>query len=191
MQDYFTLELSFSSGNCNGWPLISVEGNGQILWCDYIESQAVVKVNVPIHEHNCILIRLLNKQDGPDVWDTMLDENSKIVADKFCILTNIMLARSRCDFLILDLDYHLESNEKVPDRVLGFMGKNGFFKIEFPRDVYGWISRCKKQKTLTPERAASSRGYFFNYLNDNDAPIVQKILDEIDSLLEDPVWFKH
>jgi hypothetical protein len=167
---------------CNSWPLISVEVNGQELWCGYVDSPQIIAVEFKPQEHNQVLIRYLNKNQGPVLWDTVVDAEGKILQDQFCIIKDIRVAKSRCDFIIHNLIYHGDDGTST-DNLHGFMSKRGHYCFEFPQDVYGWILDKRREKIFHQPDRISSLDYWTNYIGDNSHAEMNKLLLEIKQIL--------
>lgn len=176
----FKLTPSF----CNNWPLIRVTINGIQCWEQYVDSVQFVEIDFKPIEKNSVKIEYLNKRQGPDIWDTKVDTQGQIVEDQYCILSDIMIANSRCDFLTHSLEY-TDSTKKTHSNLLGFMSKIGYYEITFPRDVHGWISDCRNSFAKSPEKGRTSAlGYFSNSSNQNDL-VTKTLLTDIKNLLNE------
>ena len=168
---------------CNSWPLISVEVNGQELWCDHVDHPQTIAVEFETQDHNQVLIRYLNKNQGPVLWDTVVDAEGKILQDQFCVIKDIKVAQSRCDFLLNDLVYHDHNGCKIPN-LYGFMSNRGHYCFEFPKDVYAWILDQRKQKIFHRPGRSSALDYWTNYIGDNSHAEVNQLLQEIKQILK-------
>lgn len=174
----FKLTPSF----CNSWPLIRVTINGVQHWEQYIESVQTVKIDFELKEKNSIKIEYLNKRQGPDIWDTKLNNQGHIIEDQYCVLSNIIIANSRCDFLTHSLVY-IDASGNINSNLLGFMSKIGYYEITFPRDVYKWISDRRNLFAKSPEQGRTSAlGYFSNSSDQNDL-VTKTLLTDIKNLL--------
>jgi hypothetical protein len=178
-----TFDFYATPSFCNSWPLISVEVNGQECWHGYVEHPQTIAVEFELQEHNQIYIRYLNKNQGPTTWDTEIDSNGNILQDQYCIIKNIRVGKSRCDFLISDLVYHGDDGTADCD-LLGFMSKKGYYFVEFPQDIYAWILEKRKEKIFHNPRRNSSLDYWTDYIGDNSHANVDKLLGEIKEILK-------
>jgi hypothetical protein len=185
MKNQSTFKATFQPSFCNAWPKIAIEINQQIVFCEFIEQTKVLELEFDLDDHNEILIKYLNKRSGPEVWDTEIDQNGNIIKDQHCILTDIYLAGSRCDFLIPKMSYFCDSGN-VEDNLLGFMAQKGHYRIEFPKDVYSWIvdSRHKKIKEYYSSKGESSLAYFESYASTNNQNL-DELLVKIDNLIKE------
>jgi hypothetical protein len=174
------LEFTATPSFCNSWPEISVEANGVVLWQGIVDHVQRFRLSMDIQDHNQVYIRYLNKRKGPVIWDTVTDHTGKIVEDQYCIISEIYIARSRCDFLISELAFHGEDG--TVERTFGFMSQRGHLLIEFPGDVYSWILNRRQQQMLGTRQGSSALDYWTNYIIDStDAD--QAIIKEIKQLL--------
>jgi hypothetical protein len=177
-----SVEFHILPSFCNAWPLISVEVNGQDLWSNYVDHPQTVTVNFAAKEINCVRIKYLNKRKGPMIWDTIIDEHGKIVQDQNCVISEIKVGGSRCDFLLLDLLYYHEENGTTESGLYGFMSSLGYYEFEFPQDVYSWVSDQRKSRMLKNPKKNSSLDYWTNYMG--DSPATDSLIVEIESLLD-------
>ena len=167
---------------CNSWPLISVEVNGQELWRDYVEHAQTIAVEFDPKPINQIRIHYLNKNQGPTQWDTKLDNEGNIIEDQYCVIKDIRLGKSRCDFLINDLVYH-GVDGTTTSNLNGFMSKKGYFFFECPDNVYNWILEKRKEKLFHIPERSSSLDYWTNYIGDKANDNVGKLLRERKEIL--------
>jgi len=175
------LQLGFESSFCNAWPEISIEVNDQILWQGAIEASATVPLSFELLENNFVLIRYLNKRNGPDIWDTKMDESGQIIEDQHCILKTAVVKGCRCDFLVKDLEYHYING--TTRKTFGFMDLQGYFIFKFPRDVESWVLENRRQH-LPHVKHNSSLAYETIYVPDNDNVKALEIVEELKTLLE-------
>ena len=176
-----TIRIDFSSTQCNGWPIIKILGNNQLLWQGEIQSRAQVTVEIELKSLNQLKISLTNKNNGPEIWDTKIDHNNVIVEDKQCVINAIYFDRARFIFYHDELAYYLDSGDiEYP---YGYMSLNGFYQIEFPQDVYDWIidRRIKRLPKRATQSALSYDSVYFNETNDN----INKLIDECKNILND------
>lgn len=176
------LDFHATPSFCNAWPLISVEVNAQELWCDYVDRPQTIAVEFEPQQHNQVYIRYLNKNQGPEIWDTVVDAEGKILQDQFCIIKDVRVAKSRCDFIIYDLIYHGNDGTATAN-LQGFMSKKGHYCFEFPQDVYGWILHKRQEKIFHRPDRSSSLDYWTNYIGDNSHAEMNKLLLEIKQIL--------
>lgn len=175
----FKLTPSF----CNKWPLIRVTINDIQCWEQYVDVTQTVQINFEPIEKNFVKIEYLNKRQGPDIWDTKLDSQGKIIEDQYCILSDIMIANSRCDFLTHSLVY-TDSTKKTHSNLLGFMSRIGYYEFSFPNDIYNWIANQRMISISSSSSHTSALGYFSNPTGANNDPITQSLLTDIRNLID-------
>jgi hypothetical protein len=176
-----TIIFNFSSSWCNDWPEISIDCNKSTLWTGKIEKADDIVINFTMIANNEIFIRYLNKRNGPDIWDTKI-QNKKIIEDQYCILTGLNINKSKCDWLIPRLIYN-RNNGTTNDQSRGFMDLQGYFKIEFPEDVYKWIA-TNRRKNLNQTLHQSSLAYEDIYIPDSNYDNIQNILEDIQLMVD-------
>jgi hypothetical protein len=170
------LEFTATPSFCNSWPEISVEANGVCIWQGLVSQQQRFCLPLNIQEHNKIHIKYLNKRKGPVIWDTVTDDEGKIIEDQNCIISKIYIARSRCDFLIKDIEFY--GVDGTQEKTFGFMSQQGYLLIEFPGDVYSWILNQRQKEMLGTRQRTSALDYWTNYISDSsdaDRAIIQDI----------------
>ena len=159
--------IDFSSTACNGWPVVQITLNDQTVWQGEINSFRTVNFDAELQPTNCLGIALVNKNNGPDIWDTKVDDNGNILEDKQCVIKSIYFDRARFVFFQDELAYYLDSGGiEYP---YGFMPQNGHYLIKFPEDVYEWIisRRVNALPKRTTQSALSYDSVYFNENNDN------------------------
>lgn len=167
---------------CNAWPEIEIEINGQVLWHEFVDRKQTVVLEFELAETNHVYIRYLNKRNGPDVYDTVVDGNGTVIEDQKCELDNFIINRSRCDFLKHSLEFH-HNNGKTESNLWGFLSYRGHYHIEFPYQVYSWIIENRKKYIFNHKRATSSLDYWTNYAGDPTDPRTQALIQEVNELL--------
>lgn len=179
---YMNLNFHATPSFCNAWPLISVEINGQALWREHVEHPQNIAVEFEPQQLNQVYIRYLNKNQGPEIWDTIVDVDGKILQDQFCIIKDIRVAKSRCDFIVPDLIFHGDDGTTTAN-LQGFMSQKGHYYFEFPQDVYGWILNKRQEKIFQRPERSSSLDYWTNYIGDNNHSETNRLLLEIKQIL--------
>ena len=178
MNGNLTLELTPSF--CNYWPLISIEINNKICWENSVDHKQTVVLDFELLDENQVVVRYLNKRSGPEFWDTQIDEHGNITQDQNCIVSNIKLCHSRCDFLIDQLV--LYGADGSINKTRGFMSWQGYIEFKFPGTVYTWIIE-QRRKGSTQTRQSSSLDYWTNYVGNATDPVTDNIIIEIKELL--------
>lgn len=174
------LEFTATPSFCNFWPEIAVDINDTRAWQGTVDQIQRFCLPMDIQEHNQVYIRYLNKRKGPEIWDTRTDSTGQIIEDQNCIISDVYLGRSRCDFLISSLLFHGEDG--TTERTFGFMSQQGHLLIEFPGDVYNWILTQRQSQVLHTSQRSSALDYWTNYIIGTDHAD-QQIINDIKQLL--------
>ena len=146
-----------------------------------VENQQDLDLEFIEQDHNTVRIRMDNKINGPDVWDTVIDHDGRIISDKNCRFENIRIIGARLSCLEYELEYHFYHGGS--ERVNGFMSQNGWYQFEFPRAVYPWILENRRRVWPARQRQ-SSLTYDSVYFGDNENTHVKHLLDECRILLD-------
>lgn len=180
------LHLRLQGSACNGWPHVVIDANGHQLWhADVEDNPATVVVEFSSRPINIIQIRLDNKRNGPDSWDTVLDASGSIIQDKYCIIESVMLDGIRCPWLIEESTYCFDDGRR--EVLHGWLSQNGHYAWHVPQDIRSWVLENRRRRGK-PTLQASSLDYHQNYFNITDAaqigPLLQQCrqaLDELDA----------
>lgn len=179
-ENSFSIRLDLKSSWCNNWPEISVDINDQQCWHGFVEDYQQIDLTFVPRSNNTVCINYLNKQNGPDVWDTKL-EDGKIIQDQHAILVDILINRANCNWLIPNLPYHYLNGTTTLNR--GFMDLKGHYRIDFPNDIYPWIMN-QRQELIPKVSFESSLSYQGIYVPDSHNVQAQEIVNNIKVLLE-------
>lgn len=175
-----TLDLDLLPNFCNQWPKLSITANNTVLWQAYVVEPGRVTVTFTAQESNCVRISYLNKMNGPDVWDTKIDDAGKIIADQNCILTNVLINRARCKWIPAETAWtYLDGTTKLN---YGFMDLQGYMEFSFPRDVYQWIIE-KRQSNGPANTKKSSLDYKSIYIPQHENMESRAIINDIKQML--------
>lgn len=177
------IKLKLTPSFCNHWPQIRITVNDCVLWENFVEHVQNVEIEFNTIEWNTIKIEYLNKRHGPAYWDTEVDEQGNIVRDQNCILSDILIGNSRCDFLIHNMEFQGLDGTRTSG-LNGFMSKQGFFEICFPENIYDWIVDSRFSKIMSNNNRSSSLNYFQNYMANNKDPETELLISEIKQLLK-------
>jgi hypothetical protein len=176
IDNLITVDLTIVPSFCNQWPQIEIEANGQTVWKDYVTQKSIISVDFLAQEQNTVRIKYINKQNGPDVWDTVLDESGSIVADQYAILTSIRINRARCDWIIKTTVWNYVNGEQKEN--YGFMDLQGHMEISFPCSVYDWI--VEQRQAMAPTSThTSSLDYKNIYIPQHENKLSCELIEEI------------
>ena len=171
-----TVDLTILPSFCNQWPQLEIEANDQTVWKDYVTQESTISVDFLAQEQNTVKIKYLNKQNGPDIWDTELDKNGTIIADQHAVLTNVRINRAQCDWLVATTIWTYTNGEQKQN--YGFMDLQGHMQINFPLDVYTWIIQ-QRQATAPQSEQTSSLDYKNIYIPQHENEMSSKLIKEI------------
>jgi hypothetical protein len=183
-QGEFLIELY--SSFCNAWPKIEIIINDQLLWSDFVVDSQTLLLKFKKQQLNNIKISYLNKRNGPDVYDTIIDQHGNILYDQHCIIKNIFIDQAKISFLINDLEFHALSTGKISNTG-GWMTQRGSFNIVFPMDIYDWIINLRNTRNkdvIAKKRPISSLSYYTSYLGDNNNKDTEETIARITNLIE-------
>lgn len=166
---------------CNGWPRVEIYLNQDLVWDQDVVDSTVIKFDFVPLEHNQLEIRLVNKCNGPDIWDTVVNDQGQVLEDKSVRFDRLRIDGSQLRWLQHELIYHYDDGTDA--LIYGHMSQNGHYLIEFPRDVYAWII-SERQRVWPKRLKQSSRGYDNYYFGDNNNSETEKALDECKKLLD-------
>lgn len=140
-------------------------------------------VELVAQDINNVTIRLDNKQNGPQVWDTAVDSSGNILQDKYCVLESVIINGMRCPWLIDDSQYQFDDGRM--ELLRGWMSQNGYYMWQIPADVRSWVLENRQRRSRQNLRTSSLQ-YYANYFNANDseqiAHLLQRCSDELDKL---------
>jgi hypothetical protein len=176
-----TISLTFRASFCNHWPELQIVANNQTVWQGYVEEHNKITVEFERLPTNKVCVRYLNKRNGPDAWDTKMDQQGNIVEDQHCVLEQILIDGANCGWLIAQTAYCY--NDGTSKMTYGFMDLQGYMEFEFSEDVYQWIIDYRQSKTPVNTKT-SSLDYKNIYIPQNQHAETKKIIDNIKKLLE-------
>lgn len=175
------VQIDFVGQACHGYPLINIDINGTTLFHNEIVDSMSVKLDCVLQDNNRVTISLLNKQNGPDVYDTVIDEQGNILQDKNCKIVDIYLNKAKVSFLLHNLVYNYADGQR--EFIYGYMSQNGSYTIDFPKNVFDWIIESRKR--LIPERTTqSSLSYDSLAYMENDQQKTAQLIADCKKILE-------
>jgi hypothetical protein len=174
------VDLTVVPSYCNAWPELEIQANGQTVWKDQVTETSVISFGFDTEPNNQIRINYINKRNGPDVWDTQIDQAGQIVQDQYAILTRVRINHAQCDWIIDDLLWHYLDGTQRANR--GFMDLQGHADIEFPADVYGWIVQQRQSRAEITDKT-SALDYKNIYIPSHTNQQACDLLDEIKQMV--------
>lgn len=174
MESILILELESACAYDDVWPTIRIIINKQLLHEDIVINRSKIEIKFESQIENSIKIHLANKRNGPDIWDTILDDNGNILKDQFIQIKHIQLNKCSLNFLIADLT--LIGNQ-FNEKTNGYMGINGYFAIDYTEPYYDWIQDLR-EKNLEVETTESSLPFITNHVY-RDNKEIENLLDTL------------
>jgi hypothetical protein len=182
MQDsLITVDLTIVPGFCNDWPLIEIEANDQLVWKDFVTTESTITLEFLSQNSNTIRIKYINKRNGPDVWDTKIDQDGNILEDQHAILTCIRINGAKIQWLIDSLMWNYVTGGQKQN--YGYMDLPGYFELTFPRDVYQWIVE-QRQKQSASSSKVSSLDYKNIYIPQHENEMSQQLIQELEQKIK-------
>lgn len=173
-----TVEASF----CNDWPEIEIVSNDQLLWTGKIEKTQNITVEFESCETNHVVLKYLNKRKGPEVWDTVVDNDGNILQDQYCVLKQILINGAKCDWLLLDMPYYYPDGSFKDN--FGFMDQIGYMEFKFPANVYQWIIDYRQRLNKPTNNQSSSLDYKNIIVPQHENNESMLVIEEVKKLLE-------
>ncbi len=134
MVDKINLAISLEGHRSNGWPLIQVEFNDQILWNQPVMgSKQLDYSNIDARENNRLIIKHHGKKDDSCVAGQ----------DRWCDLNWFSINDNRFDINFLSthkIMYLCDDGEKL---VTSYLGKNGRLIFDFPWPLWHFWYQCQ------------------------------------------------
>ena len=180
-ENLVTISLTFNASFYNHWPELQIVANKQTVWQGYVEGHNKITVQFNRLIENNVSILYLNKRNGPEVWDTKVDLDGNVLEDQHCILEQILIDHTSCDWLISQIPYHY--NNGISKINFGFMDQQGHMDFAFPGDVYQWVIDYR-QSILPVNTKNSSLDYKNVYIPQNESTETKKIITNMKQLLQ-------
>jgi hypothetical protein len=85
-------KLNLTGSKCNEYPRLTVRHNQQVVYSGLIEESTDVELDIELQERNQITLEGIDKSQGDNgKWDTQLDQDGQIIADKWLSINNIWI----------------------------------------------------------------------------------------------------
>ena len=179
--DQIKLSLTFEASFCNQWPELEITANDHVIWKGFVEGTQQLILKFVGLDKNHIVLKYLNKQNGPDLWDTTIDDSGNILQDQHCILKQILINDANCEWLISEMPYHY--NDGTCKNNFGYMDLKGYMKFNFPMNVYRWI--LDHRQSIKPSNSRNSSLDYKNiYIPQNENAQLTTVINEIKKLLK-------
>ena len=178
-----TIRLDLTPSFCNNWPELAIEANNRLIWHGHVAEKTSLNLMFDSEDINYVTIKYLNKRNGPDIWDTKMNDHGQIIEDQNCVLTDIYINRARCgEWLIPTICWKYDDGRTVNN--YGFMDLKGSMSIEFPRDVYSWIIQQRQLLSTPTSEKTSSISYKNIYIPQHENQLCLQLIDEIKQKIE-------
>ena len=175
------VRFDFVATACHGYPIIKIDVNGNTLFQNELQETCTVEVDFDLSASNTLTVALINKQNGPDVYDTVIDAQGNIIEDKTCKIVDIYINKAKASFLLHDLIY--EYADGSSEFIYGYLSQNGKYTIQFPEKVFDWI--IDKRRALIPKRSTqSSLSYDSLFYMEDDYTQVNQLIKDCKNILE-------
>jgi hypothetical protein len=84
------LRFNLYGNKCNEYPHLTILHNQQVKYSGPVTESLEIELNIVLQKDNVITLDGINKSEGQDgKWDTKVDENGQIIADKWLEINNI------------------------------------------------------------------------------------------------------
>lgn len=175
-------KFSLTGSKCNEYPRFTVLHNQQIVYSGLIEESTEVELEIELQTHNQITLEGIDKSQGDNgKWDTQLDKDGQIVADKWLSINNIWI-----DNISMEPEWVKSLTLVDSNGTQQFLSRtwwnNGSisFKIELP--LLDWIIDEKfikvEKNTVAPHDARSGeRKFDYVYIHEKIKAIQTLIND--------------
>lgn len=192
------ITLSGKSHDGQTWPTARIKINGLVLWQGEVLDNLYVPFDITLAENNTLEIEHYGKSFGENgIWHSSQSGDRNITVKQICMggvdLHDLLHLGKLCNhFNQSQLDDFAASNQDVPHIKQFvhtediFMGYNGRYVLEFPKDVYDWIIVQKSpfMRPYDPKKASSlnSVNWRLDWINSHE---VVKLMEDVQSLLDD------
>lgn len=178
------------------WPNVIITVNEVTMWTGVCQEKTNISFSFEPQEHNTLSIRHYNKSFGENrVWHTTATSDRNITVEEIKIdhvdIHNLLyLGATVHDFNGRQLDDFYKANQDPPylktyvHKEPIFMGYNGTYILQFPKEVYDWIivESTKFNRPVDPTKQSSlnSVNWRLDWINSSE---VFHILDEIEDYI--------
>lgn len=171
------LEMEIEGFYCNSWPKLTIKQNNKTYYEEFIINSQKVVMQI---ENKPFTIGMENKSfGGNDVWDTTIDSEGNITADKYLVIKSISLDDVNFEHNLYKLPYQsIEHGETYShDQSIRF---NGYWKIDAEDNPYSWIIDLNNKKVDDETRKVS---YFSDYQSHSNYDDHHQLIDEIRKII--------
>lgn len=160
-------KLNLTGFKCNEYPQLTILHNQQVVYSELIVDSSEVEVDLSLQEFNLITLQGINKSNGENgKWDTQLDDDGNIIADKRLLINNIWIDNISMETewiksLMLSTD---TNTQQFLDRTMWNNGSISF-SIELP--LLDWIINekfIKVEQSMVASHDSRSGEQRFDYV---------------------------
>jgi len=176
-------KLSLTGSKCNEYPRLTILHNQQIMYSGLIEESVEVELDIELQKDNLITLQGIDKSHGQNKkWDTQLNEDGQIIADKWLAINNIWIddiSMGQEWMQSLTLVYDNNTKEKFLNNTFW---NNGSVNFSIQTPILDWIIQEKfinlEENIITPHHARSGeRRFDYMYIQEK-IKAIQKIIND-------------
>ena len=178
------LNISATCAHENCWPYIDIIINNKILYSNFLNEQNLINIKFKSLKKNFIAIHYKNKRNGPDTWDTILDDQGNIIKDQHIIVQGIKIDECNLNFLIKIIKFETLAGDLIDCN--GFIGHNGFYGIKYNEPYYDWVYSTRLQfiNKVETDKFDSSLPFVTNYVYHHDNEVITKLLEKFQKAVD-------
>ena len=189
------LNIEATSQYCNRWPTLLVNHNGVQIFCDTIQEQASIDLNLqPTDDHaNTLIVGMKDKRFGDQgVYDTVvtdgvITEDSQINLQKVTLdKVDIMDLLTRNDYTV-DIVAGMKPYHKTKFKANGELAFNGYYLMQYELPLLPYLTNAKWKKPADKGVSYFSNSTMVFHYEEQQKEILETelILKEIDEKFSD------
>ena len=171
------LQMKLCGFYCNSWPRLTVKQDNKTIYEKVITDQHSLELDL---ENKPFSIGMKNKRFGLDnVWDTHVDADGNIIADKYIKIKRISLDDVEFEKNLHKLSYQSKEHGVIlsHDKTIRF---NGYWQFDVDNNPYDWIIDLNNRSDSNERTDVS---YFSNYESHSNYDDHHKIIAEIREMI--------
>lgn len=159
-----------------GQPFLSIVVNHQTMFDGIIDGEVNVELPVSLDSDTIVQVKGIGKRNGEDgIWDTKLDDQGNIIADKYLTINNICISGISMG------NPWIQSINSIENYTSTSIYNNGEFSFKINSPVLDWII---EEKFIKPQSVNNSLD-FYNDSGKFDYTLIQEKINNIKRLLND------
>ena len=182
MSTVMKLKLNLSGNKCNEYPRLTILHNQLVIYSGLINESIEVELDIKLQKDNLITLHGIDKSQGKNgKWDTQIDNNGQILADKsLCInniwIDNISMGQEWIRSLTLTND---AGQEKFLTRT---WWNNGSISFSIQEPLLDWIIqekfiKAEKNIITTDDARSGERRFDYEYIQEK-IHTIRKIIND-------------